>query len=113
VALNADLGIVADVHRVLRTLYCRPSWLLLTIEATGAIVPREPPALIPAPWEMHDDQRNHYVGRWSGGWGGADTGAHIAFGPGLDPRAHQLHLTFADPFTPSLQLTSVIAVPRT
>lgn len=36
---------------------------------------------------MHHDQGNHYFGRWSGGCGGADTGAHSAFGPGLDLQA--------------------------
>jgi hypothetical protein len=111
VALSTDLGIVGDVRRVLTTLYCWPGWFLLAIEASGAVVPQQPPDLVPAVWEMHDDQGNRYRGRWRGGWGGADTGAHVAFAPGLDPHARELRLSFPDPFTPSAHLTTLLPLP--
>jgi hypothetical protein len=112
-ALNVDLGVVADVRRVLTTLYCWPGWFLLTVEATGAVVERLPPGSTTAPWELRDDRGTHYVGRWIGGWGNGDSGAHVAFNPGLDPNARRLQLSFTDPFTDSGQFTTTIPVPRT
>jgi hypothetical protein len=111
VALSADLGVIAQVRRALTVLYCWPAWFLLTIEAPVFPVPvTQRPGHAQA-WEMEDDRGNRYLGMNTGGWSGPDNGAHIAFTPGLDPRARQLRLAFPDPFGGAGSLTAVVSVP--
>lgn len=114
VALGADLGVVADGRRALTLLYCWRSWFLLTVEATPG---DDPPAagrreLVDRAWEMEDDRGNVYAGMDTGGWGGPDVGAHIAFAPGLDPQARELRLSFPDPLGRAGHLTAVVGVPE-
>ena len=112
VALGVDLGVIADVRRVLTVLYCWPAWFLLTIEAAGGPFPVRPPSPFEQAWEMADDRGTTYLGGYTGGWSGRDNGAHIAFAPGLDPQARELRLTFPDPFGRVSQLTAVAVVPE-
>lgn len=111
IALSADLGVTAGVHRAITSLYCWSSWFLMTIEATGDHLSVEPQVVSTHSWEMEDDRRNQYVGAWTGGWSGRDYGAHIAFTPGLDTQARSLQLFFTDPFGRTGDLTTIVEVP--
>jgi len=112
VALGADLGVVADVRRVLTVLYCWPAWFLLTIEAPGGPFRSGSRRRFEQAWELADDRANTYAGVYTGGWSGRENGAHIAFAPGLDPQARELRLSFPDPFGRVSQLTAVAIVPE-
>lgn len=112
VALSADLGVIADVRRALTVLYCWPTWFLLTIEAPTDALPVTQRAVFEHAWEMEDDRGNTYVGMDTGGWSGRDSGAHVAFAPGLDSQARELRLSFPDPFGRAGQLTAVVAMPE-
>lgn len=111
VALSADLGSVAGARCALTSLSCWPSWFMLTVEAVGAALRMHPRESQAHSWEMEDDRGNEYLGAWTGGWSGADSGSHIAFGPGLDPDARQLRLSFTNPFGQAGGLTTVVTVP--
>lgn len=111
VALSADLGLIAGVRRALTSLYCWPSWFLMTLEAAGDQLSVMPRAVHKESWDIEDDRGNHYAGGWIGGWSGQDNGAHIAFTPQLDPQARELRVSFTDPFGRAGRLTTVVAVP--
>jgi hypothetical protein len=111
VALSADLGIIARIRRALTVMYCWPAWFLVTIEAPDLPMPVMPRPRHDQAWEIEDDRGNRYLGMNTGGWNGPDNGAHIAFTPGLDPRARQLRLAFPDPFGQAGSLTAAVAVP--
>jgi hypothetical protein len=111
IPLSADLGVVAGVRRALTSLYCWPSWFLMTVEAVGEARQIKPAVIHAQSWEMEDDRGNEYVGAWSGGWSGRDNGVHVAFGPGLDPNARQLRLAFTDPFSQTGRLAAQVTVP--
>lgn len=112
VPLSADLGVIAGIRRALTSLYCWPSWFLMTVEAAGAPLPVTPGVVHKRSWEMEDDQGNRYLGHWIGGWSGQDNGAHIGFAPGLDPEARQVRVSFTDPFGRAGQLNTTVAVPN-
>jgi hypothetical protein len=112
IPLSADLGVTAGVRRALTSLYCWPSWFLMTVEAGGDPLPIKPEAVQAHSWEMEDDRGNEYLGAWTGGWSGRDNGAHIAFAPGLDPEAGQLRLSFTDPFGRAGRLTTRVTIPN-
>ena len=80
-------------------------------EVTGNPDRLTPEELHEQAWEIEDDRGNRYLGMNTGGWNGPDNGTHIAFAPGLDPRARQLRLAFPDPFGHAGSLTAAVAVP--
>jgi hypothetical protein len=112
VALGADLGVIAGIRRALTSVYCWPSWFVMTIEAAGDQFSRTPRAVLDQSWEIEDDRNNHYEGRCIGTWSGQHDGAHIAFGPGLDPVASEVRVSFTDPFGRAGRLTTTVAVAR-
>lgn len=111
VAPSADLGIIAHIRRALTVMYCWPTWFLLTIEAPVFQMPVTPQPRHERAWEIEDDRGNRCLGMNTGGWSGPDNGAHIAFTPGLDPRARQLRLAFPDPFGHAGSLTAAVTMP--
>jgi hypothetical protein len=112
IALNTDLGVVAQVRRALTVMYRWPAWFLLTVEARGFPMQETKRSASEQAWEMDDDRGNRYLGMDTGGWSGPDSGAHIAFAPGLDPLARELRLSFPDPFGQVGSLTAVVSVPH-
>lgn len=112
VALSTDLGVVAQVRRALTVMYRWPAWFLLTVETPGAPMRKPQRSAFEQAWEMEDDRGNRYLGMSTGGWSGPDSGAHIAFAPGLDPLARELRLSFPDPFGQVRSLTAVVSVPH-
>jgi hypothetical protein len=111
IAISADLGVLGGIRRAMTSLYCWPSWFMVTLEARGSIPASCGPMTQLTAWSVEDDRGNRYAGRWTGGWSGRHGGAHGTFTPQLDPMAQRLHVEFDDPFGDAGKLCADVALP--